>query len=415
MRKRFAISGFGPPLARPLQAAGWFAIAGIAMPTALFLSTPTVVEPSPPATASGAPLHDGVQHLPMPEEVRGVYMTSHTAGAKPLRDRIVAYAERNRLNAVVVDVKDGSGLLSFVPKRESLKAHAPEKATIEDLDGLLEELREAGLYRIARVFVFQDPMYVQRFPREAVQRAGGGVWRDDKGVSWVDPASKAAWRYNVEVAREAYERGFDEVQFDYVRFPSDGNLETVRYAHHDGRRPKHEVIRDFFAHMHRELTVRDGLPISFDLFGYVTWYVDYDLGIGQLLADALPYAAAVSPMTYPSHYGAGAAGFANPAEHPYEIIAVSLEKANALYARRDKECAEVAAGTRSATSELILPCDRPLAHQRPWIQAFDIGAVYDAAKLRAQVDAVRDKGGKGWLLWNARNVYRDFDAGPEVR
>jgi hypothetical protein len=251
-------------------------------------------------------------------------------------------------------------------------------------------------------------MYVKRFPAEAVQKAGGGVWSDFKGVTWVDPASKAAWRYNADVAKEVYDRGFDEVQFDYIRFPSDGSMRSIAYAHYDRTTPKHEVIREFFAFMHRELERKAKIPISYDLFGYTTWYVDFDLGIGQLMVDALPNATAVSPMVYPSHYGNGVLGFANPAEHPYEVVLDSLKKVNKLYTRRERECAEVASGVRSATSSLLLPCDGTLAQQRPWIQAFDIGATYTAERIDAQIKAVREQGGRGFLLWNARNVYRDF-------
>lgn len=401
----------------PMHAAGWFVILGVSAVTAAALATasPASFEVVFDASASGTPsvpapsANSAVKHVPMPDEVRGVYMTAHTAGSKALRDGLFAYIKRNRLNAVVIDVKDGNGLLSFMPESEALRVHAPEKATIPDLDAVLEEAGEQGLYRIARVFVFQDPMYVKRFPAEAVQRAGGGVWADYKGVTWVDPASKAAWSYNAEIAREMHARGFDEIQFDYIRFPSDGNLKAISYARYDGKRPKHEIIRDFFRYMHRELELKSKIPISYDLFGYVTWYVDYDLGIGQLLVDALPNATAISAMVYPSHYGAGTLGFPNPAERPYEIVADSLQKANRLYTRREKECAEIASGERSATSTLLLPCDAPLAHHRPWIQAFDIGATYDAAKINAQIKATRDQGGKGYLLWNARNVYRDFN------
>ncbi len=399
----------------PIRVAGWFTIFGIFALTSLYLTEP-YPDYAPvwlPVYAAKAEAPEGVRHLPMPEEVRGFYMTAHSAASPKLRADLFAYARRNDLNAVVIDVKDASGLLSFQPKRPSLAAHAPEKATMPDLDAVLKEAGDAGLYRIARVFVFQDPMYVKRFPAEAVQRKGGGVWADYKGVTWVDPASEAAWRYNVEVAKDVYARGFDEIQFDYIRFPSDGNLASIAYTHYDGKTPKHAVIREFFAFMHRELEKKARIPISYDLFGYVTWYVDYDLGIGQLLVDALPHATAVSAMVYPSHYGAGTLGYANPAAYPYEIVADSLKKANRLYTRREQECAEVASGVRSATSGLLMPCDGTLAHHRPWIQAFDIGAVYDAAKLRAQIQAVRDQGGRGWLLWNARNVYKEFSVPTE--
>lgn len=400
----------------PIRLCGWIAIGGIFGATVVYLTAPPAADLDPivpPARAAEqAPLSEGVRHIPMPSEVRGFYMTSYSAASEPLREGLLAFAKRNRLNAVVIDVKDGGGLLSFMPKSPALQAHAPTKATIPDLDGVLKEVGDRGLYRIARVFVFQDPDYVKRFPAEAVQKKGGGVWADKKGVTWVDAGSKAAWRYNAEIAKEAYARGFDEVQFDYIRFPSDGNLASISYAHEDGKTPKHEVIRRFFAFMHDELNVKSGIPISFDLFGYTTWYSDFDLGIGQLMKDALPNATAVSAMVYPSHYSVGALGFANPADHPYEIVDYSLKKVNALYQRREKECGEVAAGARSATSTLLMPCDGTLAGQRPWIQAFDIGAVYDAGMIQAQIKAVREDGGKGFLLWNARNVYRDFEAVP---
>jgi hypothetical protein len=395
----------------PIRVIGWFLILGTAMLTGLYLTEPGP-DMSPvwfPVYAAEAQVPEAF-HVPMPKEVRGFYMTAYSAGAPKLRAGLFAYAKRNDLNSVVIDVKDGNGLLSFMPRSESLQAHAPEKSTIPDLDAVLKEAGDAGLYRIARVFVFQDPMYVKRFPAEAIQKAGGGVWADYKGVTWVDPASKAAWRYNVDVAKEIYARGFDEVQFDYIRFPSDGNIKSIVYRHYDGKTPKHEVIGEFFAYMHRELEQKAKIPISFDLFGYTTWYVDYDLGIGQLMADALPSATAISPMVYPSHYSAGSLGFANPAEHPYEIVADSLKKVNKLYTLREKECAEVASGVRSATSQLLLPCDGTLAQQRPWIQAFDIGATYTADRINAQIKATRDQGSQGFLLWNARNVYRDFAA-----
>jgi len=394
----------------PIRVAGWFIIFSVFGLTAMALT-----EPFPDLSPVWLPVYaaqaeeTGARHIPMPKEVRGFYMTAYSAAAPKLRADLFAYAKRNDLNAVVIDVKDGNGLLSFMPARDTLKAHAPEKATIPDLDAVLKEAGDAGLYRIARVFVFQDPMYVKRFPAEAVQRAGGGVWSDYKGVTWVDAASKAAWRYNVEVAKDIYARGFDEIQFDYIRFPSDGNLKAIAYPHYDGKTPKHEVIREFFAFMHRELEQKSGIPISFDLFGYTTWYVDFDLGIGQLLVDALPNATAISAMVYPSHYSVGSLGYANPAEHPYEIVADSLEKADKLYQRRERECADLATGVKSATSTFLLPCDAPLAQHRPWIQAFDIGATYTADKINDQIRATREHGGKGFLLWNARNVYRDFN------
>ncbi len=399
---------------KPIHVFSWVVFAGTSLVLGIYFTAPTpdwaatlfaTAMPTPPLAA----LPNAARHVPMPEEVRGVYMSASTAASPKLRTNIFAYLERNRMNAVVIDVKNDDGRLAFMPKRASLKMAAPEVATIKDIDAVLEEAGRRNVYRIARVFVFQDPFYVSRFPAEAIQKKGGGVWADYKGVVWVNAASKAAWRYNAEIAREAYIRGFDEVQFDYIRFPSDGDMTTISYPPEEAAKPKHLVIREFFRFMHDQLEVKERVPVSYDLFGYVTWYTDYDLGIGQLLVDALPYATAISAMVYPSHYGSGTLGYANPAEHPYEIVADSLKKANKLYAQREKECTDLATGVKSATSTFLLPCGAPLAQHRPWIQAFDIGAVYDADMIRAQIKAVRDQNGKGYLLWNARNVYRDFD------
>lgn len=392
--------------------AGWVLIGAATLVVGtLFISSMRYIDEVNPdvlavkrALASVQPPKVFAKHIPMPDEVRGFYMTSYSAASSKIRKRLIDYAKRNDLNAVVLDVKDGNGRLSFMPQRASLQEYAPEKSTISDLDAVLEELGEAGIYRIARVFVFQDPYYVSIRPEEAVKTTWGSVWQDYKGVTWVDAASRNAWKYNVEIAREIYERGFDEIQFDYIRFPSDGNLKTIEYTHHDPSvQSKPEVLGEFYEYMYRELEETSNIPISYDLFGYVTWHWgSYDLGIGQQLEYALPYATAISAMVYPSHYGAGTLGFANPSEHPYEVIKDSMEKANALYGEHGRQCAE-------GVEDPIMPCDATLAHHRPWIQAFDIGAVYSADKYWDQIRAVRETGGKGWLLWNARNVYRDFN------
>ncbi len=400
----------------PLDVVGWTVIVGIAAVTSSVLADAAVPNGGPfvpvaPIRVAHAFSVASYDHVPMPEEVRGFYMTSHSAATPKIRQGLWEYAKRNDLNAVVIDIKDFGGQLAFASDNPDFKPFLRDKPTIPELDLVLKEAKEAGLYRIARQFVFQDPLYAHLHPDQAViNKHTRKVWTDFKGVSWVDPASKAAWAYNAEVAKEMYARGFDEIQLDYIRFPSDGTLSTMGYTQWDGKTPKHIVMRDFYAYMHDQLGAR-GIPLSLDLFGYVTWYRDNDLGIGQLMAHGLAHSTAISAMVYPSHYGAGAAGVANPASEPYKIVAVSLEKANSFYRDIITACDTgvpeyVVSGT--GTTKIAVPCDKPLAHQRPWLQAFDIGAVYTKDKINAQIQAVRDKGGKGWLLWNARNVYRDI-------
>jgi hypothetical protein len=219
----------------PIHACSWFVFLGTTLLLAIYFTAPVpdwagmIYVPRADARGIGGK-NASVPHVPMPEEVRGIYMTAAKAASRQARAELFAYLERNRMNAVVIDIKDANGRLAFMPERGSLKAFAPEEATIGDMDAVLREAAERNLYRIARVFVFQDPSYVARFPDEAVQNASGGVWADKKGVTWVDAASKAAWRYNAEIAREAYARGFDEVQFDYIRFPSDGDMTSIVYT-----------------------------------------------------------------------------------------------------------------------------------------------------------------------------------------
>jgi hypothetical protein len=423
---------------KPIHVVGWFALFGIVVTTGTALimaDDPTQVEadlvvPAIIRTAN-APTAAAVEtdvtimaptnvvpppappaHATMPKEVRGFYMTSNTAGSAKLRHNLFEYAKRNDLNTVVIDIKDSDGNLAFGTQDPALQEAVHARPTISNLDAVLTEAKSYGLYTIARQFVFQDPAYAQRHPDQAVLGADGKVWQDYKGISWVDPAAQKAWSYNMEVSVEAYRRGFDEIQFDYIRFPSDGKLSTIHYAVWDGKKPKEEVIGDFFRYMHQELEVRRQITISFDLFGFATWYRDFDMGIGQLLTNALPNSTAVSAMVYPSHYPPGTLKYANPADHPYEIVQYSLAKANSLTDDYQAACANGIAKfvvSASGTQPVIaMPCGVTLARERPWLQAFDIGAVYTKDLINAQIKAARDENAGGWLLWNARNVYRDL-------
>ncbi|MBI4457457.1 hypothetical protein HY633_00650 [Candidatus Uhrbacteria bacterium] len=347
---------------------------------------------------SDEPKKPSVTHVSAPKFVRGLYVTSATVSETRRFDALVALAERGGINTLVIDIKDGNGELAFVPEDPALAGYALAKPQIADLNGLTERLHQRGFYLVARQFVFQDPAYVVRHPERAVQRAGGGVWRDRRGTPWVDVASRAAWEYNAAVALEAFDAGFDEIQFDYIRFPSDGNISTIRYPEYDGKTPKADVLADFFAFLDQELRIKRGVAISVDLFGLTMWQHQHDLGIGQLLDRAAPHFDYVSPMVYPSHYPPGFDGFANPAIHPYEVVYKNLVRGQIVF--------EAAAASRKEAigRGAHLP---PTARVRPWIQDFDLGAVYTPDMVRAQMKAAVDGGASGWLLWNARNVYTE--------
>lgn len=309
--------------------------------------------------------------VPMPVEVRGIYWNAVTAaGARA--EELIAYMVESGLNAVVIDVKLDNGSPAWPP------------------DGLLPRLGDLGIYRIARISVMRDSAAALARPELALRTASGALWRDRTGAAWLDPAAPGVVALAIDAGREAYARGFDEVQFDYVRFPTDGALAAIRYPAYGGVEPKVAVMDRWFAEVGGAMRA-DGIPTSFDLFG-MTFETANDFGIGQTLLGAYPHAVAVSPMVYPSHYASGFQGYANPALHPYEVVAHSLASGLALVA--------------ASTGE---PPEAISSRFRPWIQDFDLGATYTAERIEAQIRAARDANAGGWLLWNARNVYEPAD------
>ncbi len=357
----------------------------------------------PPGPAAA---EDAVVHVRLPDFVKGIYVSAATAGASKRFAQLVDLVDRTELNAMVIDVKDGNGAIAFAPTTAALKPYAAAKPEIGELSAFTKPLHEKGIYLIARVFVFQDPWLVEKRPELAVKRQGGGVWRDRRGTPWLDPASREVWKYNAAIAREAYAGGFDEVQFDYIRFLSDGHMASAVYPAYDGKTAKADVIRSFFAYMDAELREKSGIPISADLFGLTMWAHDSDLNIGQKLDNAARHFDFVSPMVYPSHYPTGFEGFANPADHPYEVVHDNLVKGEKVFdALRQEDLA-----LREKNPALSLK----IAGVRPWLQDFDLGADYTPDMVKAQMKASVDGGAGGWIFWNARNVYTESAFAPEA-
>lgn len=342
-----------------------------------------------------APTRSGVA---TPDFVKGIYITSSTVSSTRRFQELVDLVDKTELNAMVIDIKNGRGDLAFMPKSDKLKPLVEKKPGLGDVSELTARLHEKGIYLIARTFVFQDPILAETRRDLGLKRSDGALWRDRKGVPWTDPSSKEVWQYNVDIAVEAFEAGFDEIQFDYVRFPTDGNLKAIIYPFYDGKTPKFEVMREFYSFLNEELRVKKSIPISVDLFGLVMWQHEYDLGIGQRLDIAANNVDFISPMVYPSHYATGFLGYKNPALYPYEVVYRNLVKGEVLMSKMRDEYFQILLEDPEAQP-------MPVATIRPWIQDFDIGADYDAAKVKAQMKASVDGKASGWLLWNARNIY----------
>lgn len=315
-----------------------------------------------------------------PEFVRGIYLTAYSAGSESYRKTLLESLEDSRINSVVIDIKDYSGYILYDSQVETVKEINASRNRMPELEKIIEEFHQAGIYTIARQTVFQDPILAPAKPDTAMKTKNGNVWYDNKGLAWVDPKNKDVWEYNLAIANEAIDLGFDEINFDYMRYPSDGNMYNLAYDLPEGK-TKAEVLNEFFKFLSDNLS--DKAKISIDMFGLVMDHTDddYDLNIGQRVADAADHFDYVCPMMYPSHYPLNYLGYANSAEHPGPVIAYGLR-----------------------ISEEALKDKR--AKVRPWIQAFYMRATYDSAKIEAQVEAVENATTtEGWLMWNARNYY----------
>lgn len=368
-------------------------------------------------------------HVPLPQAVKAIYMTSCVASTPNFRGSIVSLIDKTELNAVVIDIKDFSGTLSFPPSNPVLApAWTNARCGTKDMQAFVKLLHEKGIYVIGRITVFQDPFYTARHPELAVKRASdGSVWKDYKKLSFIDVGATAYWDYIVALGVESYTIGFDELNFDYVRYPSDGNMRDVAFTHSGGKN-KQENLESFFKYLHNSLidasryhtvqhenTGRDSaVPyLSVDLFG-LTMDSTNDLGIGQIEERAAPYFDFIDPMVYPSHYSNGFIGFNNPNKHPYEVVRYALEEGvRKLVATTTP--VDGFAHIRMGTSTPAL-YEKPTYDRqklRPWLQDFDYGGEYGVPEVRAQIKAAYDVGLTSWMMWDPANRYTSDAYLPE--
>ncbi len=337
--------------------------------------------PSPPAP-DPLPAADPATRVVRPAAVRGLYLNAYAAGSDRKLEKLIGIANATEINAFVIDVKE-AGEISYrsaVPLAHEIGAG---RAYVRDMRAVLDRLKENGIYPIARIVVFRDPILAEARPDHAVQKVDGtGVWEDTHGYKWVDSFDRAVWDYNIAIAREAISLGFSEVQWDYVRFP-DVPLSHLRTASWPARndRTKEDAIREFLLYSRAQLADLD-VPITADVFGLTTSAGD-DLGIGQRWAKMVDATDALLPMVYPSHYMRGSYGIARPNAQPYEVVKTALE-----HARRRTD-------------------DVPnAARVVPWLQDFTLGAPrYSPWHVREQIRAVYDAGYEEWVLWHPGSNY----------
>lgn len=311
--------------------------------------------------------------------VKGAYMTSYAAASSEKLNNMIGLADRTEINALVIDVKDDIGLVAYDADVAMAKELGLVDARIDDIDALVAKLREHNITPIARVVCFKDDTLANKRPELAVKHEGGGIWKDFKGLSFTNPYNHEVWEYLVQVAEDAARHGFSEIQFDYVRFPSDGKISEAVYPGEYSS--KEDAIAGFLAFARQRLE-KLGVWVSADVFG-LTVHVKDDMGIGQRIEKISQNVDIVCPMVYPSHYSPNSYGVASPNEHPYEIITAAM-----------KDTRKRLAGTG--------------AMGRPWLQDFSLGGVtYGVAEVKAQIKAAEEQGFSEWILWDPSLKYME--------
>ena len=315
---------------------------------------------------------------------KGVYSTVWTVRAERFND-LIRIADETEINAIVIDVKDSGVYLD------------------DYIKNLVKELHKKNIYAIARLVLFQDNSQLTNHPDWYFKKENGDFWQDNRGWYWLNPTNRETWDYNVEIAKRAIDAGFDEINFDYIRFPAFSKNEDVDFPPAGEIIFKNQIINEFAKHLTSELKNYDpDIKLSVDLFAYNMLKTD-DLGVGQNFRELYDYFDYVSPMIYPSHYLPGNFGFDNPAEHPYEVILKTIESGkNQL---REKIISEIGTSTPVLVGPIL---EKELKKLRPWLQDFNIGAIYDGEMIRQEKQAVYDAGlTSGWLLWNPKNIYTE--------
>jgi hypothetical protein len=347
-----------------------------------------------------------VIHLGTPEPLKAIYMSQCVVGTPKFRQDLVDLIDRTELNAIVIDVKDYTGYLSFKTDNPKLVQSVSKKCGAPDMKDFVKTLHEKGIYVIARVTVFQDPFMSLQRPDLAVRKkSDGGVWKDHKGLSFIDVGAREHWDYIIEIAKESYKIGFDEVNFDYVRFPSDGDMKDTDFTHSRGI-SKSEALRQFFDYLHSALK-DTGMKTSVDIFGMTTTNTD-DLNIGQVLENTFPYFDYVAPMVYPSHFPPNFNGWKNPNVVVYDLIKFTMGSAvNRAEATTTKMALFGYTPIASTTPQLYSKPAWDKLKLRTWIQDFDYGGNYGPKEVRDQIQATYDVGLTSWMIWAPSNRYTE--------
>ena len=373
---------------------------------------------------------------PFAEKVRvkGIYVTGAMAGTSNM-DNLIDLVDRTELNTMVIDVKNDEGRVVYDMDSAFVREIGAVKEYVSDMPGLIRKCKEHGIYLIARIVAFKDPFLAENRQDLALTDKNGSIFRDKSGLAWVNPYKREVWDYLLEIARQAASVGFDEIQFDYIRFSTDAGMSKVDFGEDALEQDKEDVITEFTIYAAQELHDM-GVPLSADVYGVI---IDSKLDasiVGQNYYEMAKHLDYISPMVYPSHYGPGNLGLAVPDAQPYETIFRSMKTSRKVLAGMGREAEDMQVSGNDVSGNSIsenstsgksmdaadpkdlVPNQEIRADVRPWLQDFTATWVkghirYGPEEIRAQIQAVYDAGYEEWILWNASNRYTEGGLLPE--
>ena len=330
-------------------------------------------------------------------KVKGIYVTGPKAGSGGMED-LIRLVDETELNAMVIDVKNDEGNLTFRLTNEEIPQDIPVLDRISemqagiryirDIQTMMQELKDHNIYTIARIVCFKDPILAAAQPELALTKPDGKPVTDANGLAWVNPYRQEVWEYLTELAEMAADLGFDEIQYDYVRFPVGSDADAADYGVDMEAYPKRQAIQDFLSYAGDRLHEK-GCVVTADVFGTIIGSETDVQTVGQDYRALGQTVDAISPMVYPSHYANGVFGLKVPDAHPYEAVSAAMQ---------------------GSAEELQSIPEAERAVVRPWLQAFTATWVpghisYNGTQIREQIQAVYDAGYEEWILWNATNRY----------
>ncbi len=318
-------------------------------------------------------------------KVKGIYVSGAMAGTSDSMNSLIDLIDDTDLNTMVIDVKNDNGKISYSMDLTKVTDMGNNAGYIKDIDALMARLKEDNIYTIARIVCFKDPELAEKYPDLALMTSQGKNVKGGDGMAWVNPYKQEVWEYITDVALMAAKSGFDEIQFDYVRFPV---ISDADYKGLDKDYSKKDCLTDFLSYAADKLH-KENVVLGVDLFGTVILSDEDAENIGQDYATIGSKVDVLCPMVYPSHFAGGCFGIKVPDANPHDTVLKSMEKSVERLSNIDEE-------------------ERALV--RPWLQAFTASWVeghisYNKKEIKAQIKAVEEAGYEEWILWNAKNKY----------